>query len=456
MSNPPSVLKAFALLNKDSSVQDGSDTKDTTNQVLPTAKSRKALDTLINSMPSDLQEISMKTFLQDLFNWDGKNHVNKPLIVAFNNAMNTKGKYPQTVEFTGYMVALAPLLEADQIARMYSIISETETAFAPNLYTINFHSNLKRAFAGLSPQRIEKIALSLWKESHKGRWWNMTAGIENVQENQGQIRAEVILKNLLKYNENRDGVINLENVIWSPENQTNFKTYMSKRLDRNVALLSENFRKDLMEGKAVTPDVAIFLSAIDWLAPNQRPESPINSLLKTLVYIREEDENFKMPKKPNSVTELFPNIEFNATGMKKFDFPFDPTIVKAVEQKEFAEGLDNVKELNLITSKTGLAQNAKYMGNCTLSYQHNMEEGKYALLYMKYGEDEYNIAITLRGESWKAGEINSRFNNGGVSKEVRKTIVEKINNLPKVTPQYKAYIDSFDKEKSAKTYTYML
>lgn len=452
MNGTPSVLKAFALLNK----QENNNEDTTTPALMPTAKSRKALDILINSTPDEIKDLQLKSFLQDIFNWDGNNHVNKPLIRAFSDSINNPKKYAQTVEFTGYVAALAPMLEADQISRMYTAVEGTNTAFAPTLYTINFHSNLKRAFANLSAQRVEKIGLSLWNESHNGRWWNMTAGINNVQENQGHVKPNKILETLHKYNDSRDEVINMENIIWSPQNQSDFKEYMNSRLDKKVAMLSETFRRDLMEGKAVTPDIAIFLSAIDWLAPNQRPESPINSLVKNLVYLREDDESFLMPKKPNSVKDLFPNFELSI-DRTKYDFPFDPAIIKSIQEKTLTKHLNknDVQKLNLITSKSALAQNAKHMGNCTLTYQSNMEKGQYALIYLEYKKESYNAAIRLHGNSWRLGEINTRYNRGGVSPEVRQAFQKEVESLPNINPEYKKYIKDFD-GKETKSYAYIL
>lgn len=455
MTETPSILKAFALVNKDKTVETNSQSAP---KPLPTAKSRKALDILVNSNPEDLKELPLRNFLQDLFNWDGNNHVNKPLIRAFQEAISDPKKYPQAVEFTGYAVALAPMLEADQIARMYRIVDETKTAFAPTTYTINFHSNLKRAFAGLSAARVEKIGESLWKESHNGRWWNMTAGIDNVQEGQGDVTPSKILKSLIEYNKTGNEGDHMENIIWSPQNQENFQKHISSKLNKDLAILSETFRKDLMKGEAVTPDIAIFLSSIPWLAPNQRPESPINSLLRTLVAIREDDDSFRMPKKPNTIKDLFPNLDFST--MAKFDFPFDPNIIRFAETAEMfkkAAGTTE-KEFNLISSKTALAQNARHMGNCTLTYQKNMEQGKYALFYIKDGENEYNAAVQLRGNKWSVGEINSRFNRGGVSQNFRTAFNQAIGNLPPVSDQYKNYLDSIDKDgkKKSLTYSYIL
>lgn len=463
MTETPSILKAVALLNKNRD-ETSTNKGQAAQGKLPTALSRTALDKLVSGYPDDIAKLDLKSFLTDLFNWDGKNHVNKPLIRAFSNSIRTPRKYPQTVELTAYLVALAPMLEADQIARMYDVVSETETAFAPTLYTIAFHSNLKKAFADLSPQRIEKIALSLWKESHNGRWWNMTAGIDNNQQNQAKIAPEKLVKSLLAYN--RDDEVTdyrvLENIIWSQENQDAFKKHVNDTLNQELAQLSEKFRKDLMSGIAVTPDVAIFLSAIDWLSPGQRPESPINSLLKTLVAIRDNDDSFVMPKKPNSITDMFPNFEMYLNNEEKMDFLIDPMIMQAVQTHKLFAGLNGVSDLRVITSKVGLAQNGKHMGNCTNSYANSMEDGSYALLYFKYNDKEYNAALHLSksAKCWNVGEVNTRFNNGGVDKDIRQALSSFSQKYGQASDYHKGVLMNKKKRADARanymTYRYIL
>lgn len=454
MKEAPAILQMFDLLNgkTDSSNAENNKKKDEFS-VMPTAKTRRALDFLISSTPKDLEDVSLRDFLQDLFNWDGKNRVNKPLIRAFKDSVIDFQHYPQLVELAGYLTAMSPFLEADHLAQMMELSHTTNTAFAPTVYTMQFHTNFKNAFQGLSQTRIQKIGLSLWEESHNGRWWNMTSGVNNIQENQRSIKPEKIFRSLKKYEDNTA----MENIIWSPENQANFKAYMKNNLDKDIAVLSEKFRRDLMMGLAVTPDIAIFLSAIDWLAPNQRPESPINSLLKNLVNIRNNDKTFVMPKKPNTIKDLFPNLLL--TTNNGFDFPFDPNIIHIFNDGAFNHcfGKENVK-VNLITSKTQLAKNANYMGNCTLTYQKNMEDGKYALFFADTGDEKYNFSLVLnnRDLKWHFGEINSRYNAGRVPTEIRQRVTQTIAQIPTISEQYKDYIANIKKHHSTTTYVYSL
>lgn len=449
MAENSSILKAFNIVNE-STVMANSGQKTESNNIPLTALSRKALDKLVYSLPADFEEASLRNFLHDLFNWDGKNHVNKILIQAFKDAVNEPMKYPQAVELTGFLVALSPLLEADHIASMYDLVKTTDTAFAPTVYTVNFHSNIKRAFEGLSTERIIKMARSLWLESHRGRWWNMTAGVDNVQLNQADIAPSTLLKSLKRYNENN----NMENIIWSPTNQDNFSKYMNRRLDKDLARLSEDFRVSLMTGDPVTPDIAIFLSAVSWLSPAQRPESPINSLTKLLVNIRANNKDFAMPKKPNSIKDMFPAINFQNNGR---EFMIDDTLLQKVLSQSFINGTTIDKNtLKIIDNKHALAQNAKHMGNCTLTYQKNMEQGKYLLIYFRDDKGtEYNCSFTLYQNRWRIGEINSRYNRGAVPQEIRRKFTKSINDMAPVSQVYQDFVKNHKENKKENYATYV-
>lgn len=459
MAEKPSVLKALAILNKGDSASAATAAGESAIKALPTARSRAALDKLINGQPSDYTDANLRLLLQDLLNWNGENKVNKPLIRSYGEMLKQPLLYPKLVEFTGYAMAVAPLLEADHLVKMLDSVPNTKTSFAPTAYTLSFNKNVQAAFKDLSPVRVEKIASSLWEESHRGRWWNMTAGLDNVQLQQGDVTPEELVKSLKSYENNE----NMENIIWSPENQEKFTKYIEKRLDKDLAKLSEKFRMDLMEGKAITPDVAIFLSSIPWLAPNQRPESPINSLLRTLGEMR-KDENFHMPKKPNGIKDMFPNLVLGGSGKNGVEYLFDYNVFRLFNSNNLMVGSgENVEEVRLIVNRAQLANNANHMGNCTLTYETNMKQGQYALAYVKTAGAEYNISITLPNNNqnfWRIGEINTRHNRGGVPDATRRAITQAVAQLPAISNEYKTLLAA-NKEKGKKgiglpVYTYSL
>lgn len=455
MAEIPSILKALSLLNKGTGETPGVENA-APKVSLPTTASRAALTKMVNGTPKDYENANLRVLLQDLLNWSGENKVNKPLIRAYGELLKQPQYYTQLVEFTGFAMAVAPLLEADHLVNLLQAVPNTKTAFSPTLYTLNFHSNVKRAFADLSTVRVEKIAHSLWEESHRGRWWNITAGVENVQNNQGSVAPSVLLKSLKDYEKSG----NMENIIWSPENQEKFSRYMSTRLDQDIARLSEKFRTDLMEGKAVTPDIAIFLTSIPWLAPSQRPESPINSLLRTIAAMR-EDENipFRMPKKPNSIKDMFPNLIVGGGG--KVEYPFFPAIMNAALSRSIINGVPGeIQECNLIVNHNQLANNAQHMGNCTLTYERNMKQGTYALFYFKTDHGEYNMSVVTAGgnqRKWHIGELNSRHNRGDVPRNFREALAKNVEALPPVDEAYLNAVKEFVKDSSTGTvYSYTL
>lgn len=448
-TNKSAITNAFALIGKPV------DNKAKESFVLPTARVRKAIDFLSNTTPQEIadKETPLRPLLQDLFNWDGKNHVNKPLIRAFEQAINTPMKYPQAVELTGFLAALAPLLEADQIARMYGLINKVSTAFAPAKYTIQLNGLLEQVFKDFSLERRERLASSLWEESHQGRWWNISAGIEDNGDN-GDIQyeprsAEKIFEGI-KNTFNATRFIHLEGVDWNPHYQ---KVFSHIKPSPEIAKLAEEYKEKLEVGEYVHPDIAVYLSGLSWLAPWQRSESPIGGLLKTLIGILEEIEEKPKTKKPRKFSDLFPEIYLQAGAQNAFPM-FDP--VRRLDGKD-VEG----HTLKLIKNRVSLADNAKYMGNCTLGYENRMKEGEYALFFIDTGEIQYNISITLNTKTgtWGIGEINTRYNRTQeVSVDFRRKIAEIVRNIPSATDDYKNYLDMVKNNPNGtnKNFTYSL
>ena len=114
-------------------------------------------------------------------------------------------------------------------------------------------------------------------------------------------------------------------------------------------------------------------------------------------------------------------------------------------------------KLKLITNKAKLRENAKHMGNCTLSYESNMDKGEYALFYATDGDQDYNLAISLSGNKWSVREVNSRFNRG-VDTKVREAFKNAVSTIPSVGAGYKEYIKGSDNKngKTHLTYRYTI
>lgn len=461
MSTPPSLSATFALLNKNKTAP--KDGEEATPDLMPTAKARHVMERLINGSPSDFEGVPLRPLVQDLFNWDGKNHTNKPLIRAFDEAISNKETYSQAVEMLGFLSASAPLLEADQIARILAKAKDTKTAFAPTLYTLNFSQRVKEAFEYLSSERRERILLSMWDTIHNGRWWNTTAAIgrEVEQANEEVVPPKKLMNIFSKYvksiedkGEENHSLQILDDALWSEKAQDDFEKHIKTQLSRDIALLSEDFRKQLIQGKSINPDVAIYLSAVPWLAPNQRPESPVSGMLRVLNSIYgDKDLDLKKPKKPNNFQDYFENTGLDVAAIGQIDYLFDPNVIRFMENLEFLPKL----KLKLITNKAKLRENAKHMGNCTLSYESNMDKGEYALFYATDGDQDYNLAISLSGNKWSVREVNSRFNRG-VDTKVREAFKNAVSTIPSVGADYKEYIKGSDNKngKTHLTYRYTI
>ena len=443
MGTPPSLAKTFALLNKNAPVNTKQD--DPAPHMMPSAKARHTLERLIHGNPTVFDNEPLKPAVQSLFNWDGKNHTNKPLIRIFDEVIKNKGTYPQAVEMIGFLSAASPLLEADQIARILEHAKTTKTAFAPTLYTLTFAQRIKDAFEYLSPERRERMILGTWETIHNGRWWNTTAAITEHVQQEAVLSGKDVLDTFKKYakEHSQDEVTalqTLDHAIWTEQGQANFHNEIKDNLVREVAQVAEIFRKQLVLGYAINPDAAIYLSAVPWLAPDQRPESPISSVLKLLNSIYDNEElDLKKPKKPNKFSEYFENTGLDISSLGQIDYIFDPNIVNTMEGQNLLPGVP----LKLIASKAKLRENAKHMGNCTLSFESNMDRGEYALFYAKdeRTDEEYNLAVHLVNSKWVVREVNSRYNRG-VSSAIRDAFSNIVSRVPKATTAYKDMINA--------------
>lgn len=414
-------------------------TKKVSNAV-PTAKTRAALDLLAGSTPEQLtiDRIDLRQLTEDLFNWGETPKASKTLMRGLSTALNTPDKYSHAVELTAYIAALAPLLEPDRLTRLFTAINEVETAYAPSRYTMQLSRRLSQLFSRYPQERIEKLAYSLWVEAHKGRWWDLTAGAQPVavDEQETKITGKELLD---RYTSG--------NIAWTPNIAKLFKQIPENDLVRETL---EQYNNDLLREKAVDPDIALLASYITWLTPDERPESPVGSLIDTLNTIVQELE-YKLPEKPKKFSELFPDIKLYGGAQ----FPF-PNSIMFTEGKELVPGV----RLEVVNNATQLADNRTYMGNCTWSYKNRMEKGEYVLYRVHNNDEIYNGSLILNKDRWRLGELNSRFNRGQVPNNIRTAFERFIAALPpvKVDNELTANKEQFQKLKNlqARKYRYRI
>jgi hypothetical protein len=381
-----------------------------------TAGAKSALDLLADSTLDELIEnqVNLREVAVKLFNWGPEPKATKNVIRALNTALNTPGKYSHAVEVTGYISALSPLLQPDRLVRLFSLVNEVETAFAPNRYTLQLSHKMSRLLSRYPEDRREKLAHSLWVESHTGRWWDLTAG-DNVFNNQEQPAA-------LKPAEAKKRFIN-RTLTWSPDAAAKLSTMLR---DKEIIEALDEYNDDLAHELPVDPDTAVLASNLPWLTPVERPESPIGSLLDTVQTLVKELD-YELPEKPKKFSELFPNIRMY--GGKQFPFPASVYMRDNVVLVPGVVG-------SIIQDSVRLAENRDYMGNCTWSYKDRMEAGSYVLYRITaQNGDIYNASMNLRNGKWSVSEVNSRFNRSNVPQIVHTAFAEFVKSLPVVDPR---------------------
>jgi len=378
-----------------------------------TAGAKSALDLLADSTLAELIEdqVNLREVAVKLFNWGPEPKATKNVIRALNTALNTPEKYSHAVELTGYLSALSPLLQPDRLVRLFSLVNEVETAFAPNRYTLQLSHKMSRLLSSYSEDRREKLAHSLWVEAHQGRWWDLTAG-DGMFANQDQPAA-------LKPTEAKKLFIN-RTLAWSPDAAAKLSTFAR---DKEIIEALDEYNDDLAREKPADPDTAVLASNLSWLNPTERPESPIGSLLDTVQELVTELD-YELPEKPKKFSELFPNVRMY--GGKQFPF------TSSVYMRDNVVLVPGVIA-SIVQDSIRLAENGKYMGNCTWSYKKRMESGSYVLYRITaQNGDIYNGAMTLSGDKWNVSEINSRFNRGQVPQDVRTAFSAFVKAMPPV------------------------
>lgn len=417
------------------------DVKKPISNAVPTAKVRASLNLLASGSVESLitDQVNLRTVAEGLFNWSDKPKVSKNVIRAMNEALNEPGKYAAAVELCGYLAAWAPMLEPDRIARLFSLVKKTNTSFAPANYTLQLNQKLTKVFGGFNPERQEKLAASLWEQAHNGRWWDLTTGEGFIDLNEVQAVADnLTVKQIeIKIIEN--------DLAWSNQVANLLPQVKVNEKIRNVI---EAYSIDLIKGKIVDPDIALISSYLPWLKINERPESPIGSLVSMLISIV-EDIDWNFPEKPQKFSDLFPNVRFYGNG----GFPF-ATNIYATDGIN-AQGV----RFELVKSPTELAENRTYMGNCTWSYKTNMEQGTYVLYRLHYQNQIYNAAMTTnnRGQ-WNLREINSRHNRGqvpAVVNEMFRQFIRQIDfNEPETTHRVGLYKEASGDKNKKQTYKF--
>lgn len=399
--NALSIRSASQLLAKSVPQKEGQ----TTQQVLPTARARAAIDYLAGMNPEALSlgQVNLKPIVNDLFNWTGTPKGTRTVLRALMQAINTPGKYPQAVELTAFLSSLAGVLEADVLARMFTLINTAENAYAPNRYLIQRSGRMKAFADQFSPERKERILSSMWTEVHRGRWWDISSGDAQHHWNIPEDDETPVEERL---NQFRDGSLTL-----TKEHIKFLNEYPQRQVIQEYV---DAHNLSMAQGKTIEPDIPVLISFIQDLAPLDRAEIPFEILLDRLDEVYETFDTLRRPHRPDTFLDLFPALALYGDA-EVFNYPRE--VLRTHRQKVQVNA--ELIELILIENSASLGENRTFMGNCTWGLQSRMKAGTCILYRIEYKDGYYNIAFNLRENAWTLQEVNSRFNRGNVPDEIR-------------------------------------
>lgn len=451
------VNKVLDLLGRKN--DDGTTSR--TRTVLPSGKTRAVLETFAQAgtiAELDATQPNMKALMRDLLDWRNApgeaTRANGNVIKAAAQALQAKDEngnsaYPQAVEMLGFVAALAPLLQGDRLARIIAEAPKVTTAYAPDRYTLRFYGALAEVLTRYPEQRREQLAISLWHTAHEGRFWDITSGVTAVAHQGNRARMNAAAREARAAADQYLTEVLAGADAGSPEAHTAvIEALFSERLPFNEATveavralppsveLSDRlvaFSERMRAGDTIYPDQVVLCSVLPWAKPTERPESPLAWVAMQLASALRPDRETgaaplleKLPDKPKSWRELFPNDVV-------VGFPH-PAAARRLDGVIFPGTTD--VQCRVVKNTAELVENRDFMGNCTYSYKNQMEQGRYVLLVLQQGGETYNASLTnYRGGQWGVGEVNSRFNRGNVPQALRAAVEAIAAAMPPLNPE---------------------
>lgn len=416
--------------------------------VSPTTRVRIGLEQLIAAGNVNVlmdTRPNLKVMAKDLFDWqtpDGAPHRATGAVgKAFGKALQEH--YPQAVEMAAFGSMAARLLDPDRLARGIARAGTATTAYAPERYVVAGAAAMNKLFSAYAPARIETLLFGdggLWEVAHNGRYWDVTFGSPQDNPVARRRRTAAQREADAAINANINDLLNGADITTPHAADIVGQALVEQRMHYSpqagalMAQLPESVELgDRLAtlgtlsriGEYVNPDTAVLMSAIPWLAPGDRPESPITWLVNSVIsaYTDPETGEFDanaLPDKPKEWVELYPEI----ANAGKFPFP------NAVWKLHNSALPGTAVTVQLIRNAVELDHNRTFMGNCTGGYRTQMENGSYALFRIDDHAGTYNASMRLTGGRWALGEINSRFNRGNVPPEIRAAFETLIGTLP--------------------------
>jgi len=401
--------------------------------VLPTAALQQALADLTDARNSEellSRRPDMKGLMRGALDWDkpASTRATKPVVKAVSAGLIGKradgaSTYCQSVEMVSYLSLWASLLEPDRLARVAEALVDVETAYAPIKYSLGPSGQLRVLMRGVNDERREKLAISLWHQAHDGRWWEHTVGDPHVGQD-GRLRtgrrrrngisteqAEVIAKQVKKMLDAHGRpsaslltrAINAGQISYSNDSAAAVRKAREPKIEERRALL-----KAIAETRDA--DHLSLAASLPWLAPGERPESPIPGIIALLLTSLGGPSQFRpelLPEKPEEFSDLFPMASRELFNLNKAVLSLNGTRMPGLA------GCDVV----LMQHADDLVRNKNYMGNCTTSYLNDCIAGRMVILRFSHDGKDYNVSyVPGRAGDWVMREVNTRFNAGGVAK----------------------------------------
>jgi hypothetical protein len=395
-----------------------------------TAGTRQQLELLAaHDSAAELQRsgVSLPAVVADLFNWLDDPKATKAIVRTVGAALtagdpNGRSAYAATVEMLSFAAACAPLVEPDRLARLVAKAPETESSYAPILWTGALADKLFGLLAHFQPARREALLVSLWETAHDGRWWDHTGGVKTrprVRRRRRGGTADV----------GERGVA--AEVEAAAASDTALKAMLlERRLPYSDAVADRVIRLRFTPDELDTlvahlrlpdtdPDFAVLVSFVDGLGPSRRPPSPIMPLVDGLERALADNVPAEMfVAKPRTWSELYPDASL-------VRYPYPEKAVELLHNRSFGAGA----RVELIRNDHDLKQNANYMGNCTFAYAARCATGQQMVGRVFHGGALFNFSVGRSGHEWRLGEVNSRFNSGGVPDAVRSELARIVGEL---------------------------
>ena len=415
-------------------------TKDTsmTHSVPRSARPRIELERfLAHSNYADYQAankmVDQKVVMINLFDWklkpDTPSRVTKATLKDVAKALTES--YAKTVEMLAFASVFAHRLSPDRLIHLIASAPSAESSYAPERYTLRFSRDVYTLLGNYAEERLARLVEDMWQVGHDGRYWDCTAGIAPEVMARRRRETNIVIEERAAVTAYIEQLLHGTADDPDAANAAVAKALVSQTLPYNtetaqlVANLPysvelEDTLSELGEmsrvGDPVNPDTLVLSSLIPWLAPADRPESPLSWLVSAALdrYIDPETEQFDadvLPKKPKKWADMYPE---EAVADK---FPLPNAVYRLHGTALPGVGTATIE---LVRNAAELEVNRTFMGNCTYLYRNEMEHGTYALFRIVTPGDVYNAAMTLDGQGrWRLREINSRFNRGGVPPDVK-------------------------------------